>query len=408
MNKNKNLLQINTGNTGGGAEQIASTIHYFLRKHGWKTSMIVGNKQSNDPTVVEMKSPRILTYFNLLFGLEYVFYMNTFFIKNWKIFKEAKIVHYHNLHGYYFNLLAFSAMSKLKTSVWTFHDMWPILGHAAHSFDCKKCESGLRCSEHKNTYPKLYTIDTSPILYKLKKMILTKSDFTIVVPSLWLKRKVEQSFLKNKRIYLIHNGVDTDIFKSYPKEKIRKELGLPRNKKIITFVASGGLTNEWKGIKYAFDIIKRFSQDKEVMFLSIGGINEEMKVFSNLKQIKFVSDKKQLAKYYNASDIFLLTSLAENLPLTVLESMSCGLPVVSFNVGGIKEIIDHLANGYIAKYKDVNDLIRGVDYVLNLNNKKTNEMKYRSRLKVVSNFTVDKMVNQYEKLYNLLGTKYNA
>ena len=397
----KNLLQINGGDIGGGAYEISEYIHYAM-KLSWNTSMLVGHKKSTDPTIHKIRCSQIATYANLFLGLEYMFYLNTYFLLKKPEFTQADIVHYHNLHGSYFNLLALPLLTRKKPSVWTFHDMWPMLGHAAHSLDCQRCEQGKMCRKHKQLTPKLYTWDSSALLYHIKRFILPRSNFHIVVPSMWLKNKIAHSFLKDKPIHLIHNGINTNLFIPKDKEKIRAELGLPQQKRIIVFLASGGLSNPWKGGQFAEDIMKHFSSRQDIIFLSIGGINPAFSDLPNLQQIGYVDNKTKLVKYYSAGDIFFSPSIAENFSLTILEAMACGLPTLAFSVGGTPEIVDHRVNGYIAKNNDVKDLFAGLSYLLNAKN--FNEMRLAAREKIVSHFTLDKMITHYEQLYQSLLT----
>ena len=67
---------------------------------------------------------------------------------------------------------------------------------------------------------------------------------------------------------------------------------------------------------------------------------------------------------YNAVDLYAIPSLQDNLPNTVVEAMACGVPCIGFNVGGIPEMIDHLHNGYVADYKNVDDLANGIHWLL--------------------------------------------
>ena len=67
---------------------------------------------------------------------------------------------------------------------------------------------------------------------------------------------------------------------------------------------------------------------------------------------------------YNAVDVFVLPSLEDNLPNTIMEAMACGVPCVGFKTGGIPEEIDHRKNGYVAEYRNSEDLARGISWVL--------------------------------------------
>ena len=78
----------------------------------------------------------------------------------------------------------------------------------------------------------------------------------------------------------------------------------------------------------------------------------------------YLSDTEKIVAAYRAADLFVLPSLSENLPNTIMEAMACGVPCVAFNVGGIPEMIDHRKNGYVAAYKSAEDLARGMRWVL--------------------------------------------
>ena len=78
----------------------------------------------------------------------------------------------------------------------------------------------------------------------------------------------------------------------------------------------------------------------------------------------YVSEEKKIASIYNSVDTFVLPSLEDNLPNTIMEAMACGVPCVGFNTGGIPEMIDHQKNGYVAEYKSAEDLARGIRWVL--------------------------------------------
>jgi len=393
------LLQINMGDSHGGAQQLGLDLHNGL-KDMWEASLLVGNKHSTDPTIHEIRPAKILTYANLFFGLEYMLYPNTFWLHRRPEFQRADVVHYHNLHGYYFNLLAFPQLTKRKPAIWSFHDMWPILGHGAYSFDCNRCEAGLRCRDHKSLYPKLYTWDSAALLYQVKRQLLLRSQFTIVVTSRWLQNKVAHSFLSDKPIKLIYNGVDTTIFNSKNKAEIRTRFHLPLNKKIVLFLAVGGLDDPRKGGQYMKELLGRFTKRTDVVFLSIGGGNQSSHAAPNLLQVDHVSDQSILADYYNAADVFVSPAIAENLSLTVLGTMACGLPALVFNIGGMPEIVDHGNNGYLAQLGNVADLAHGLDYLLNEDNYP--RLSSAAKEKITSHFSLERMIADYDQLYRSL------
>ena len=271
------------------------------------------------------------------------------------------MIHFHNLHGGYFNIFNLPKLSKEKRCVWTLHDPW-ILD-----------KKNVLVPEYKNIFK-----GENKIFNKIKKELIDVSNITLVTPSVWLKNKVEKEY-PNKKIELIPNGIDTSLFKPINKKEVREKLGIPINKTVVLFVANGGKDNIEKGSEYINLVRKHF---ENFLIIELGGNNQ------------YVESEKDMAEYYSAAELLLFPSLAENFPLSILESMSCGTPVLAFDTGGIKEIIDHEINGYVAKYKDENDLINGIKFITT---EKT--LSQKAREKIVNNFDEQIIFKKYQDLY---------
>ena len=416
-----NILQINTADTKGGASKIAYGLKNELSKRGHRLTLLVSRKYAKDDMDVILIRPennlrrRILkkmTYFLAndlnLFPSGHIFKMPEF--------KNADIIHCHNLHTNYFNLGTLEKISALKPVVWTFHDMWPITAHCAHSFNGKLKENGFFTCPSLDIYPPI-AWHNEKYLEKRKSKIYKNSNFHIVTPSKWLANKVRQSILKDKSVSVIYNGIDANIFKPLGSDinKLRFDLNLPTDKQIILIIAKGGQSNPWKGGNYAQEVIKAFidkstrvgSNSDTLFFVDLGG--DTNKNSDKIRTVSYINNQTTLAKYYSAADILLYPSLADNCPLVILEAMACGLPVISFDTGGIPELVEHKINGYIAKYKDVNDLKIGVEYLLNLSFQEIEKMRQYSINKIVADFTIEKTVDQYIELYKtILSTRRPA
>lgn len=411
-----NILQINTADNQGGAAKIAYGIKSGLEKRGHTTSMFVRHKYSNDANIFYVQKPsRLLAKLSPLFKrnlegtirrkLPYYLandlelFPSSNKILETKQFKSADIVHCHNLHSGYFNLKTLQKIAKEKPVVWTFHDMWPITAHGAHSFDGQVKNGFFECPSL-DVYPPIAWHNENYLMRK-KRKIYQNSPFHIVAQSLWTKGKIEESLLKDKPTSLIYNGVDTNIFKPYLKNEARIKLSLPLTKKIILFLNKGGEKNAWKGGQYVQKIIDLYGQHPDFLFIYVGG---EKKIESNIIKSGYVEDENLLAQYYSAADIFLYPSLAESFGLVVAEAQACGLLTVAFQTGGIPEIVDHKKTGYIAEYKNAEDLVRGVEYILALPPAEAAEMKNNAIKKVNNNFSLDTMVDNYINLYQkILG-----
>ena len=147
--------------------------------------------------------------------------------------------------------------------------------------------------------------------------------------------------------------------------KARRRLGLPLDRQYILF-ASQRVTNENKGMGYLIEACRLLHDLTSATVLILGGHAEEVTPQLSLQAIPlgYVNDERRIVDIYQAADVFVLPSLSENLPNTIMEAMACGLPCVGFRVGGIPEEIDHKRNGYVAEYRSADDLARGIRWVL--------------------------------------------
>lgn len=415
-----NILFINSGDINGGAPRLAYSLKQRLKKDGHGASMFVRLKYSTDPEVFPARWPSLFSrIIKKMTGkdlgsiisskLHYllatdIHWFNSDEILNTKEFKRADIIHCHNLHGNYFKLDTLRKMSRVKPIIWTFHDMWPITSHCGHAYSGKIVNGFYECPSLK-TYQDLLW-DNQKQLIETKRYIYKNSNFHIVVPSEWLFKKVSESILGNHPVSIIYNGIDHQIFCPSDKTEAKRHLSFPLNKKIILFGSARGASEE-KGGEYLSAIAKHFATREDILFVCIGEdtSNPPYKQ-NNIKYVSYISQPTELVKYYNAADLFLFTSLAENFPLIVLETLSSGLPVVSFDVGGVKEAVIHKKHGYIAKYKNTEDLINGINFVLSLNPAEYKKMSEDARKTVIENFTLDRMYESYFSLYKKLATDF--
>lgn len=401
-----NILQINTVDSRGGAAKVAYSLKNELEQRGHQTSMFVGRKYSgnnnvkilNDVLSFSGKVRRKLAYW---LANDIDVFSSSHILKT-EEFKKADIIHCHNLHGNYFNLNTLEKISHIKPVVWTLHDMWPITAHCAHAFDCKINSAGFFACPSLDVPPTI-AWHNEKYLEKTKALIYKNSSFHIVTPSKWLAGKIGQSILKDKPLSVIYNGIDVSIFKPLLRSdlnrvnRLRSDLKLPLEKRIILIVAKGGASNPWKGGNYVQEVIEAFRGDSKAFLVALGGnIGRNS---SQFKTVNYITYPDILAKYYSAADMLLYPSVADNCPLVVLEAMACGLPVVSFQTGGIPELVEHKINGYIAEHKNIEDLKTGIEYLLNLLPPEIEKMRQYSVTKIRSNFSIEKMTDHYVELY---------
>jgi glycosyltransferase involved in cell wall biosynthesis len=166
-------------------------------------------------------------------------------------------------------------------------------------------------------------------------------------------------------------------------------------KKLFFFAVTMEILIHGKGWNYVIQAYNRLKN--EVLFLCIGS-NQQGYRYENFYDVGTIYDKKLLAKYYSAADLFLYPSIADTFGLVVTESMSCGTPVISFDTGGIPEQISHMNTGYIAQQHNIDDLLNGVNIFINddeLRKKASN----LSRKIVQDKFTLALTLKNYTDLY---------
>jgi glycosyltransferase involved in cell wall biosynthesis len=406
-----NILEINTMDNRGGAAKVAWQIKTELEKRGDSVSLFVKLKYSNDKNVFLAKWPNALSLFlQKLTGKDIESFLSNklrpllandieFFGSN-KIlrtseFQKADIVHCHNLHGNYWDLTTLTEIAKKKPLIWTLHDMWALTGHCAHTLQ-KEPLNGFYACDNLQDYQNL-PWDNSNHLQKVKKKVYQETDLTIVVPCEWLREKLTGTALAEKRIRLIRNGVDITLFAKKDKQKSRHTLGLPVDKKIVLF--SAGSSYEQKGGKHFETIAEKYLNDETILFVSVGGLPPYLHSVKNIRNDAYAKNPEVLAAYYSAADVFLFPSLFETMPLAVLEALSCSLPVVAFDVGGIKEAVVHGKNGYLAKRGATEELEQNMQKVLVGGKEAYETLGSAAREKIVNEFNLENTIKEYSNLY---------
>jgi len=232
--------------------------------------------------------------------------------------------------------------------------------------------------------------------------MLRDENICYVACSRWLEQEARKSaLLSGQKITSIPNCIDTHIYKKGNKQEARQRLGLPADKKLILF-ASQRVTNENKGMSYLMEACRQLADagGEQPGVVILGGHAEEVVAGLPLEAypLGYVNDEKRIVDVYNAADVFVLPSLSENLPNTIMEAMACGVPCVGFKVGGIPEEIDHKKNGYVAEYRNAGDLARGISWILSEADYKA--LSEDAIYKVVQNYSQQSVAMKYLDVYH--------
>ena len=268
---------------------------------------------------------------------------------------KPDLIHIHELHAYFVNIEQLVQYIKRKKIplVWTFHCEYMYTGKCGHAYECTKFQEECGKCPAVREYPKSLLIDRTKAMLKKKRQMLSDLDFTIVTPSNWSKSRVGLSFLKNKKIKTIFNGIDTNTF--YPRnvEEQKKNIGINSDTKVVLFV-SPNVFDENKGYQW-IEQLATTMQDKDVLFLVVGKGTILKEYPSNIKFVGSISDKNVLAIYYTLADAFLLCSKRETYSLTCAEALCCGTPVVGYECGA-PETVFAGENARFVSYGDLGKL----------------------------------------------------
>ncbi len=270
--------------------------------------------------------------------------------------KDADIIHLHWVSD------GFLDYGKLfhglqKKIVWTLHDMNPFTGGCHHSDGCLLFRNSCKpCFQLEGTKDLNFAGEMLDV--KLQSMnVRTQNSVHIITPSKWLGDLSKSSALfGNFAHQVIPNAFDPDQFTLISRLEAREKLGVANNCKVI-FVNAHHIDNHRKGLAYLLDALERLPKNEYLLI--VAGHTMRPDLFPNLHHLGYLKTADELSLAYSAADVFVLSSLAENLPNTICESLMCGTPVVAFDTGGINELLNE-SNGILVPLKDSELLSRAV------------------------------------------------
>jgi glycosyltransferase involved in cell wall biosynthesis len=415
------VVILNTSESIGGAAIAAKRLMQALRRYDVDAGMLVRDKQTQDPDVASINHSFLGKKINQAHFLweRAIIYLNNkrnradLFrvsiantgtdISKHPLIKEADIIHLHWINQGFLSLHDIKKLIGMgKPLVWTMHDMWPCTGICHHARECTHYHNECGNCFHLNSSNKR---DLSQRIFLKKKEIWQNGQITFVGCSNWLvKRAGHSAIMQGFQTFSIPNPINIGTYRKTNKEKARKRLGLPQDKNLLLFGAVNA-TDKRKGLDYLMDGIRHVKGQHPDIYRNLelvifGQIKSDVRTFFDIPIhiLNFLKDEAQIVNLYNAVDLFVTSSLEENLPNSIMEAMACGTPCVGFHIGGIPEMIDHKRNGYVAKYQDAEDLTNGIAWCLNNQERLGNE----ALKKAATCYSEEKIAGQYINIYNAL------
>lgn len=379
-----------------------------LNRLGHNAYQLVLEKLGYEKTTVSLLNNNERFIRSILRSLEYQLSMANLLYPYGKVlaehslFKNSQIVHYHLIHNYFISIQDFEKLTRLKSSVWTIHDPWVVTGHCIHPIDCTGWKNGcLHCPKLKDSvFP--MQVDKASHMWNIKKLTYNKMNVDIVVSSKFMEDYIINSPLtyKFKNIHKIPFGIDVEYFKNFNKEKAKKDFGICKDNFVLGFRAD---SNKIKGLKYIIEMLEKLDQSKRVTILTVGFEKLPKHIIEkyNVIELGWQNDMDILYKFYTASDIFLMPSLAESFGLMAIEAMASECAVIVFDNTVLKEITFAPECGIAVTYKDVDELTSAVKKLIK--NPKECEWRGKKGRKLAEKFYsyknyVKAHINLYEEI----------
>lgn len=412
-----NILHISTEYNLGGSGRAAYRVHAGLKKRGHISRMLVATQVTGVTDVgpiwrnlpwraADWAAKRVTE----ALSLQYLFLPSSWNLLRHPWFREADIVQIYNTHGGYFSHSILGVASRMRPVVWRLSDLWPFTGHCCYSYECDRWKTGCGSCPLLSDDPPLRS-DRTALLWRIKRRLYASSKVNLVAPSRWIAGLAAESPLVGHwPIHIIPNGIDLEIFRPISRAAAREIFGLPPDEPTVLF--SSVETKAYrKGGSFLIEALTRLRglMKRSFRLFVVGHDAHEWEgvVPVPVTSVETVKDDHLLAAMYSAADVFVHPALADNLPNGVLESLACGTPVVAFDVGGVSEAVRPMETGYLARYKDSEDLARGIGRILE-DPDLSARMGVTCRLVAESEYGLNLQADRFERLYSTLCRRSRA
>ena len=391
----------------GGAARAAIRINNALKAVGVESSILVLHKDSAKEEISQVISKsiswngyKLIRKINSInvqkYNLTGRFYEGKVGtpLSKMPIIQKADIIHLHWVNDGMLTINEIRKMARMgKRIVWTMHDMFSFTAGCYYDGECGGYKNGCKdCPLSDSEKVKIYIKK----IYTLKQKAYSDIDISFVGCSQWIANCAKHSLVtKGKNICAIPNPIDTNVFKRQNKNISMNAFNINTQKKIILFGAMSADSDPRKGFIYLQKALKLLDPQKYLLVI-FGNADTPIidQRFETIGIGSITSDYK-LTQIYSLADVFVAPSLQENLSNAVMEALSCGTPVVAFDVGGMKDMIEHQITGYLARLKDVNDLAYGIEMISST----SDEIHPIVRDSVINRFSPRTIGMKYKEFY---------
>lgn len=390
----------------GGAQVQMGRLRAGLQGRGVDARILCREKTLPDSVLMPFRprAERWIEKVTSRVGLNDVHLISSFRAADLPEVREADVIDLHCLHSGTFSYLALPSLAAVgKPVVFTLHDMWAFTGHCHASLDCTRWKTGCGSCPYPGTEPPIRR-DATALEWRLKRRSYRKSGLIVVTPSRWLYDQAKESLLGAHDIHLIPHGVDTEVFRPLEKDEARDRLGIPPGKQVL-LCAMEDMRRPLKGADLLVDALAKLDPAVAgnclLLFFGRSDPGILARVPIPVIDLGYLHRDAEKVIAYSAADLVINPTRAESFGLVVLESMACGLPVVSFAAGGVPELVAHGATGCLAEPEDPTGLAGGISSLL-ANPASRREMGNAARERACRIYPIEHQIERYLDLYRSL------
>ena len=366
----------------GGAARAAYRIHLGQRKIGIDSRLAVIHKKLDDDSVVAplgltgrvravaggKVEAAILARQRTANPVFHSLGLMSSGLGGWLNTSDADLINLHWVAGATLSIGEIAAIKK--PIVWTMHDMWPFSGaeHYENLAGAQRANEayapGSRAATDKGP-------DLDAWTFGRKRRAWRGKTFHLITPSRWLADRAKQSTLFSRMpCRAISNGIDLGLYKPLDRREARRALNLPQDKLLVLFGAMSSTTDHRKGFHLLLPALQTLSRDPvsgpqtELLVFGARAPRQPVDLGLPVHYLGQFSDDLSMVLLYSAADVFVAPSLQDNLPNTLVESLSCGTPCVAFDIGGMPDLVRDQACGQLAPAGDIEALAKAIAAVL--------------------------------------------
>jgi glycosyltransferase involved in cell wall biosynthesis len=397
------LVQINV-NDAFGERFNGLSITGHLKALGVDSTHLVWNRTMIEPHIKTLLPYPGVRAFNRLAGdlearwsLQSRLQAQSFALAAQPEFVQADVAHYHIIQDGFFSLDALPMLSRIKPSVWTWHDPWPMTGHCLHPKECQRWRIGCGyCPDLERIYP--MREDKTAQAFAHKRAIVARSKLDIVVASRWMLDMARASpIAEGARLHHVPFGLDTDIYRPMDKAALRERLGIEPGRIVIALRAQ---TSPFKGLSDLVTALSDMETSTPLCILTV----QETGHFDHLLgrhqviDMGWISGHQEMAEVLAACDLYVMPSTADAFGLMAVEAMACGAPVLAYEGTALPGVIGVPDVGVATPMGDIPGLKAAIKHLVE-DPEQIRKRGLLARAMVERDYTIGLHVERLHKIY---------